>query len=786
VSFGIFRRVVDSQGLQRVCLLLFTGLCSGAGIWSTHFMAMLAYDPGLPTAYEPVLSALSLVMALAALTLGFTLASRPIGYWPAIGGAVAGFGVAVMHYVGMTALLVPGAITWDMTPVIVSIAVGAALSACAMTVFHRQSGARGVYISGALLALAICGLHFTGMGAVTLVPDPTVTVSTHRLDTTTMAFSVAAVALLIALSSVTATALIESNRRRERERELGLHNLRFDTALRHMPHGLCMFDAEQRLVVCNQRYSELYRLPSTLLQTGTPHATIIAHRVREGILKSDRTDAAVEQKLSALRQLPSDISSSRIDELSDGRVVRVTRQPMVGGGWVAIHEDVTEQRRAEAKIAHMALHDALTGLPNRSLLNERIEHALTLTKRGDIIAVHILDLDHFKHINDTLGHGVGDKLLQMVSERLQAAVRETDTIARMGGDEFAIVQVSLDQLADATTLAQRVIAALAQPFLIDGHQVVTGTSVGIGIAPFDGSSASQLLKNSDLALYRAKADGRGMFRFFEAGMDARMQERRELEKDLRQAVASGEFELHFQPIAASDSGQIKSFEALLRWQHSSRGWVPPNTFIPLAEETNLIVPIGEWVIRQACTVAARWPAKIGIAVNLSAVQLRGTSLLSTVVSALAASGLAPDRLELEITESMLIENGEKALAVLYALRELGVRISMDDFGTGYSSLSHLQRFPFDKIKIDRSFVSTMVDNPSSLSIVRAVAALACSLGAIATAEGVETQEQLEAIRLQGCSEMQGFLLSRPVPAAEVEERFLNRCAEPETIAVEAA
>jgi predicted signal transduction protein with EAL and GGDEF domain len=344
----------------------------------------------------------------------------------------------------------------------------------------------------------------------------------------------------------------------------------------------------------------------------------------------------------------------------------------------------------------------------------------------------------------------------------------------MGGDEFAIVQVALSQVADATTLAQRVVTAIGEPYDIDGHLVVTGTSVGIAVAPMDGTSADQLMKNADLALYRAKADGRATYRFFEPGMDAQVQERRELEHDLRKALAAGEFELYYQPIVDLASDKINAFEALIRWHHPEKGTVSPAKFIPLAEETGLIVPIGEWVIKQACALATQWPADIKIAVNLSPAQLRNPGLLQVIVSTLAASGLAANRLELEITETVLLQDSEATLTTLYKLRELGVHIAMDDFGTGYSSLSHLQRFPFDKIKIDRSFISNITDNASSLNIVRAVAALAGSLGVAATAEGVESQEQLDAIKSEGCTEMQGFLLSKPIPAHQIEQLFVDK------------
>jgi diguanylate cyclase (GGDEF)-like protein len=459
---------------------------------------------------------------------------------------------------------------------------------------------------------------------------------------------------------------------------------------------------------------------------------------------------------------------------------------MADGGWVATHQDITEQRRSEAKIAHMALHDALTDLPNRLLLSERLEHALARVKRGEVVATHLLDLDLFKHVNDTLGHAVGDKLLQAVAGRLLAVARETDTVARMGGDEFAIVQVALERPAEATTLAERVIEAIREPYQIDGHQVVIGTSVGIAIGPNDGVDPDQLLRNADLALYRAKSDGRGAFRFFEPGMDVKLKARRAMENDLRKALAAGEFELHYQPVVCLAGKGITGLEALIRWRHSEKGMISPGEFIPLAEEIGFIVRIGEWVIRQACATAAGWPDHTTIAVNVSPTQFRHPGLVQVVVGALAASGLPARRLEIEITESVLLEDSDKTLATLFRLRELGVRIAMDDFGTGYSSLSYLQSFPFDRIKIDRSFVKDITVASGSLNIVRAVAAMARGLGMAATAEGVETQEQMEAVRSEGCTEMQGFFFSKPRPASEIAELLLAECRSAEADAATAA
>jgi diguanylate cyclase (GGDEF)-like protein len=555
------------------------------------------------------------------------------------------------------------------------------------------------------------------------------------------------------------------------EAKLRLQNLQLEAALDNMVQGLAMFDLDQRLVLCNRRYSEIYGLSPAQVQLGTTLQQIIEHREGNGL----RSEKSSQEIINSMLCGDGGARFAQFhNQLADGRCVAITVQRMADGGTVTTHHDITEQRRSEAKIAHMALHDTLTGLPNRFLLNERLEEALSRTKRGEIVAAHVLDLDHFKHVNDTLGHPAGDKLLRMVADRLRSIVREADTVARMGGDEFAIVQIEIASPADATALAQRIIRVIGEPYEIDSHQVVVGASVGIAIGPSDGRTSDEIMRNADLALYRAKGDGRGASRFFEAEMDAQMQARRILECDLRKAMPAGQFELYYQPIVDLATNEISGFEALIRWHHPERGMIAPGAFIPLAEETGLIVPIGEWAIRQACATAGRWPGDFKLAINLSPVQFRNPGLLNTIVSALAISGLAPERLELEITETILLQDGETTLATLYRLRELGVRIVMDDFGTGYSSLSYLQSFPFDKIKIDRSFVKDIAENQGSLNIVRAVAALAKGLGMAATAEGVETLEQLNSIRAEGCSEMQGFLFSRPLPAHEIEQLILRR------------
>jgi diguanylate cyclase (GGDEF)-like protein/PAS domain S-box-containing protein len=453
--------------------------------------------------------------------------------------------------------------------------------------------------------------------------------------------------------------------------------------------------------------------------------------------------------------------------------VEVVCQPFRGklrGNEVYALRDLTERRRNERQIAHMAHHDALTDLPNRSLLRERMERALVRVSRGETLAVMCLDLDRFKEVNDALGHPVGDALLKEVAARLRECVRETDTVARLGGDEFAVLQNGVSQPVGATMLASRIIEALSDPYIIDDHQVVVGVSVGIALSPNDSMDPDELLKNADMALYRAKSENRATYRFFERDMDTRMRERRALEADLRKALINGEFEIYYQPIINLERDAVSGFEALLRWCHPERGIVAPQDFISLAEDTGLIHAIGEWVLRQATAEAAKWPDDLKVAVNLSPTQFKNKNLVQAVFSAIANSGLSPSRLELEITETVLLQDTEATLAVLRQLQEIGVRIAVDDFGTGYSSLSYLRSFPFDKIKIDRSFVTGLSQqNKESLAIVRAVTQMGVSLGMCTTAEGVETQGQLDAIRAEGCTEVQGYFYSAPKPAQEIFE-----------------
>jgi diguanylate cyclase (GGDEF)-like protein len=441
-------------------------------------------------------------------------------------------------------------------------------------------------------------------------------------------------------------------------------------------------------------------------------------------------------------------------------------------GYLVAVVDITERRKAEARVAYMAHHDGLTDLPNREFYQERLRQALDEAQTGHKrVAVLCIDLDLFKNVNDSFGHPMGDRLLRLVADRLRSQVRGNHLAARLGGDEFAVILASDVSPNEVSDFSARLIEVLSASYDIDGVEVVIGASIGIALAPSDGSSSEELMRNADMALYRAKSDGGGVHRFFEREMDRIAQKRRDMEVDLRRAFANGEFELHYQPLVDIGANRISGFESLLRWLHPEKGMISPAEFIPIAEDIGLIVPLGEWVLREACGEATKWPDDVKVAVNLSAVQFRSRNLVQAVISALAHSGLSPLRLELEITESVFLAETEANLAILHQLRELGVRISMDDFGTGYSSLSYLRSFPFDKIKIDRSFVKDLADRPDCVAIVRAISGLGRSLKITTTAEGVETVDQLDWLRNEGCDEVQGFLFSAAKPAGEIAALF---------------
>ena len=561
---------------------------------------------------------------------------------------------------------------------------------------------------------------------------------------------------------------------RDREFELQAQNLRFDAALENMPQGLCMFDRNERLIVCNERYGQMYGLSAEQTEPGVTLRSILEARVGAGFITPNDAERYVEHSLAKVRSREPYYAEH---PMGDGRTFAINHRPMPDGGWVAIHQDITAQKQAETQITFMARHDGLTGLANRAVLLEKLEEALArLRRHGSLFTVFMLDLDLFKTVNDSLGHPVGDALLKVVAARLLACTRETDTVARLGGDEFAILATADDdQHGGAVATADRLLAAIAAPFDLDGNVLNIGTSIGIALAPAHGINVEQLVKNADLALYKAKAEGRDGYRFFEHSMGLEASTRRAHQRELRSALANDEFVLHYHPIVDIKTRETASVEALIRWRHPQRGMISPLEFIPLAEETGLINPIGEWVLRKACADAAQWPGNVKVSVNLSAVQFRRICPIENFSHVLDEAGLPAERLELEITETVLLQGSDENVETLHQLRRMGISIVLDDFGTGYSSLSYLRMVPFDKIKIDRSFVHELAKSEHCASIVSAVAGLGRNLRIGTVAEGIETEDQLVLVRAAGCTHAQGYLFGKPCPAAELQfRRFEQR------------
>jgi diguanylate cyclase (GGDEF)-like protein len=579
-------------------------------------------------------------------------------------------------------------------------------------------------------------------------------------------YNLIAIAVTIVILGLSAISVRGRFLRDRMAQTLKVQNLRLNALLADMPLGVCMFDKAGQLAISNDRYLQMYRLEEDGIAPGAPLREVIERKKARGTFLGDVGSFCEE----LAGQLNRGLLVRGLTHLDDSRVISSLSQPTEDGGWVSIHEDITERKKAEEEISYMAHHDVLTGLANRARFVERLKEQIASIKPGTKLAVLFLDLDHFKHVNDTLGHLIGDDLLKVVADRLRRCVRDMDMIARLGGDEFAVLCGDVEDLAFISSLADRICAAIKDPYDLSGFQAVVDVSIGIACTSDDTIGSTELMKQADVALYRAKADGRSAYRFFEPKMLARLEAQRILEGDLARGVARGQFELFYQPVINIEENRIVGLEALVRWRHPERGLVSPADFIPVAEETGLIVPLGEWVIRQACSDAAGWPSHIKIAVNLSPAQFRSRALIQVILSALRASGVAPSRLELEITEEILLGHNRETLSVLEQLRKLGIKIVMDDFGIGYSSLNYLRLFPFDKIKIDRSFVNDLSKgNALSLAIVQAVTRLARVLDVPSTAEGIETEEQLEFVRAAGCTEFQGYFFSKPRPAAEITQ-----------------
>lgn len=549
-----------------------------------------------------------------------------------------------------------------------------------------------------------------------------------------------------------------------REREAAIA-VQFDTALNNMPNGLCMFGADGRLAVVNQHFSAMMGLRHDVVPIGATMRELL----EPAVYNNQISEASAEEIVAGVSAARAVVITTSDDMIADSRALEWTFQPMENGGMVVLVEDVTERRNSQARINRMARFDELTGLPNRQSFHDELEkHIATLDETGQLSALLFIDLDQFKQVNDTLGHPCGDRLLGMVAGRLQQILAPHDIIGRFGGDEFVVLQRNMTSREDASDLARRIVNRLSERYEIDHHLVEIGASIGIAIATPD-VSADNLLKNADLALYRSKADGRGTFCFFRQEMAEMVEARRTLEIDLRRALVNEEFELYYQPLINLKSGRISTCEALLRWRHPVRGTVSPADIIPVAEEMGLIVDLGRWILRSACMECMKWPSPARVAVNLSPLQFHQRNVLDDVRYALRVSGLPPERLEIEITESSLISNTQWVSDALDQLRAEGVSISLDDFGTGYSSLSYLHKFPLQKVKIDRSFLEGIgEDRP--LTLLRGVARLSADLGMSVVVEGIETNEQLEIVTADGTvTEVQGYLFSKPVPSKQIQQ-----------------
>ncbi len=749
-GISLLGRARASPGRWRTTWLAMAAATTGCGVWATHFVAMLAYNPGLPFAFAPGLTLASVLVAVAASGGGFALVVFGGSLlYPPLAGGIVGLGIAAMHFTGMAAMRLQAEMGWHLPTAAMAVVLAAGIGAAAMTAFARRRHVGGLLASAGLLILAILALHFVAMGAVELTPTPLLPVPDSRLSQGWLALGVATATIAI-LSMGLAGAILDRHLAQrsadEATRLQGLVNATFEGIVIH---------AEGRVLDANEALGRLlgYRREELL---GQPVLEFVA---AEQVPLARAKIAAGAEEPYELQLLRRDGSRIHVEMLGrsvsyQGRIARV-----------AAVRDTTERRRAEEHIRYLAHHDGLTGLPNRALFRDRLEQALAAARRdGHVVAVLCLDLDRFKEVNDLYGHANGDELLRQAGMRLRAELRQSDTLARLGGDEFAIVQPGIRDPAAAVLLAERLIATIADPFVTLGQETMIGVSVGIALFPQDGIDVESLLRGADLALYRAKSDGRGTCRTFEPEMDARLQERRQLERELRETLARGGLTLHFQPVADTEGGDITAFEALVRWPHPQRGMIPPADFIPLAEESGLILALGEWVLRTACAEAIGWPAAMRIAVNLSPAQFSHGDLPGLVRRVLDETGLEARRLELEITEGVLIKDSERALTILRQLKALGVRIAMDDFGTGYSSLSYLQRFPFDKLKIDQSFVRLAEHSADSRAIIRAVIGLGKSLGMPVVAEGVETTGQLDLLAGERCDEVQGYLIGRPMPA----------------------
>ena len=740
-AINLLRHARKSHGQMRGLWLAVSAISTGFGIWATHFIAMLAFTPGIPSGYNIVLTILSLVAAI--LLTGAGLAVSLTQNWrhgPWIGGAIVAGGIAAMHYTGMAAFEVAGIVLWDPVLVAASIVLGAAIGAVALPVGLHGNNEKWKIGGAVLLTLAICSHHFTAMAAVSIIPDPTMEISPSALPAGWLAVGVAIASFgIIALALAGVVLDIRDHRRSEREVD------RMRDLANASVEGLLVCDGEV-IVSVNTSFARLTGLSSANL-VGARLESCFPDQVARTELLS-RSNQTVETELRHL----------------DGSTtpVELILRPIVFAGrphQVVAVRDLQARKNAEQHIYFLAHHDALTSLPNRSHFNARIDQEIAALSPGRSLAVLCLDLDRFKEINDLFGHSAGDQVLQTVASRITAVLGERQMIARLGGDEFAILMPDVANPAAASRLAETILEALHTSD--DTPDTHVSTSIGIALCPEDATDRQVLLTYADTALYRAKTEGRNTYRFFEARMGAEVRERRMLEHDLRHAIARDELRLVYQPQQEIQSGKVIGFEALLRWKHPTRGEISPAVFIPIAEETGAILQIGDWVLKTACREAATWTQPLKIAVNVSAVQLHNAKFVQELHQILLEFGLSPRRLEIEITETALVRDFNRTLGMLRQIKALGIRIAMDDFGTGYSSLSTLRAFPFDRIKIDGSFIKSVNSNGQAATIVRAVLGLGRGLGLPVLAEGVETDAELQFLHDELCDEVQGYLLGRP-------------------------